>query len=60
MQTSTFHEMLRPAVCFFLMKCTWLSRNSMVTVIQIALNTPGAWASVCTLAQFVPLQMSEP
>ena len=32
----------------------------MLTGIQIALNTPGAWASLCTLAQLVPLQMSEP
>ena len=60
MQKSTFHEMLRPAVCFFLMRTRLLSRTSMVTVIQITLNTPAGWASACTLAQFVPLQMSEP
>ena len=60
MQTSTFHEMLRPAVCFLTMRTMLPSRNSMATGIQIAVYTTGAWASACTLAQFVPLQMSEP
>eukprot|EP00964_Phaeocystis_antarctica_P057263 scaffold33864_cov71-Phaeocystis_antarctica.AAC.3 len=60
MQKSTFHEMLRPAMCLILMRHTLPSRYSMVTVIQSALNTPAVSASVCTLAQFVPLQMSEP
>ena len=66
MLMNTIHEMLKVRlrevrkVHFFFMGTMLPSRNRTVTVIQIALNTPGAWASVCTLAQFVPLQMSEP
>ena len=52
--------MLRPAVCFLTMRTMLPSRYNMVTVIQIALNTPAVSAFACTLAQFVLLQMSEP
>ena len=68
MQTSTFHAMLRPAVwtdcavCLFFLSGRTIvpSRNSMFTEIQMELYTTVVSASVCTLAQFVPLQMSEP
>ena len=60
MQTSTFHEMLRPAVCFLAMRTMLPIRNCMVIVIKLAVYAAGARASLCTLAQFVSLQMSEP
>ena len=50
-QQSTFHDMLRAAVCFLSMRTMLPSRNSMVTGIQIDLNTRGFSASACTLAQ---------
>ena len=52
--------MLRPAMCFLTMRTMLPRTSSMVRVSTIALYTPAASASACTLAQLVPSQISEP
>ena len=57
---TTFHETLRPAMCFLRTRAVLPSRSRIVSASKVASYTRDASASVCTLAQLLPSQMSEP
>merc|ERR1712194_761865 len=57
---TTFHEMLRPAACFLRTRTALPIISRKVSANRIAAYHSGATASVQSLAQLLPSQMSEP